>query len=259
MGFTYNDTNSKDMGLRARLVSWQVCGGLRNYTASIPGKYGVADFGADYDYREITVSCGIAPKQNFKSLVAVLDDISLWLDPTGGLKQLVIDDVPDRYFMARLNEKADCERLLVRSAGSFDLKFFCPDPFGYAVSDEEYTITTTGTHTVKRTKGNIASNPVYRIRGVVSPGGSNSITIATNGSQLKIVNAALAASETLVVDTGMMTAWVEDANGNVLRNALPYLRDLNFPALVVGSNTITVAANSATFTRLEIEAKSRWR
>lgn len=259
MGFTYNDTASADMGLKARLTSWQVCGGLRNYTASIPGKSGVADFGADFDYREINVSCSIAPKKNFKSLVAVLDNISLWLDPTGGLKQLVFDDVPDRYFMARLYEKVDCERLLVRSAGSFDLKFFCPDPFAYAVEDEEFTITATGTHSVRRTKGNIDSHPVYHIKGVITSGVSNYITITTNGSQLKIVNAALTAAETLVLDTDVMTAWVEDANGNILRNGLPYLEELNFPMLSVGNNTITVAANNATFTILEIQAKSRWR
>lgn len=259
MGFTFNDTASADMGLKARLTSWQVCGGLRNYTASIPGKSGVADFGADFDYREIIVSCSIAPKRNFASLVSVLDDLSVWLDPTDGLKQLVFDAVSDRYFMARLYEKVDCERLLVRSAGSFDLKFFCPDPFAYAVEDEEVAITSTGTHTVRRTKGNVASNPLYRIKGVISSGVSNHITITTNGAQLKVVNATLTEAETLVVDTDMMTAWVEDANGNILRNGLPYLSELNFPTLSVGNNTVAVAANNATFTRLEIEAKSRWR
>ena len=259
MGFTYNDTASADMGIKARLTSWQVCGALRNSTATIPGKYGVADFGADFDYREITVNCSIPPKRNFAALVSVLDDIALWLDPADGLKQLVLDDVPDRYFMARLNEKVDCERLLVRSAGSFDLKFFCPDPFGYAVADEEYTIAAAGTHTVTRTKGNIDSNPVYRIKGVITSGTNRHITITTNGSQLKVVNAALTAAETLVVDTDMMTAWVEDANGNILRNGLPYLEELNFPTLSVGNNTIAVAANNATFTSLEIQAKSRWR
>ena len=88
---------------------------------------------------------------------------------------------------------------------------------------------------------------------------SNYITITTNGSQLKIVNATLISSETLVVDTDMMTAWVEDANGNILRNGLPYLSELNFPTLSVGGNTIAVAANNAMFTSLEIQAKSRWR
>lgn len=59
------------------------------------------------------------------------------VDPVGGLKQLVLDDVPDRYFMARLNAAVECERLL-RSSGSFDLTFFCPDPFGYAIEDETF-------------------------------------------------------------------------------------------------------------------------
>lgn len=259
MGFSYNDTTSSSMGIKARLTSWQVCGSLRNSTAAIPGKSGVADFGAEFDYREIIVSCSILPKRNFAALVSVLDNLALWLDPTGGLKQLVFDDVPDRYFMARLSEKVDCERLLVRSAGSFDLKFFCPDPFAYAVQDEAFTIQETGSMTVTRIKGNISSRPVYRIEGVISPSANRYISVAVNGEEMKIVNATLASGEVLVIDTNMMTAYVEDAGGNVLRNGLPYLDELNFPVLEVGENTVTVTANNATFMGLEIQAKSRWR
>lgn len=170
-----------------------------------------------------------------------------------------LEEANSNYGRAGDALKVDCERLLVRSAGSFDLKFFCPDPFACAVEDEEFTISSTGSHTVRRAEGNAASNPVYRIKGVVSSGANRYITITTNGSQLKIVNAALSATETLVVDTDMMTAWVENANGNVLRNGLPYLSELNFPMLSAGSNTIAVAANNATFRSLEIQAKSRWR
>ena len=68
MGFTYNDITSKSMGLKARLTSWQVCGRLRNFTTTVPGKYGVTDFGADLDYREISVSCNIFPKHRFAAL-----------------------------------------------------------------------------------------------------------------------------------------------------------------------------------------------
>ena len=112
MGFSYNDITSKSMGLKARLTSWQVSGSLRNFTTTVPGKYGVTDFGADFDYREIVVSCSIFPRHSFSALVSTLDDIAAWLDPVGGLKQLVLDDVPDRYFMARLNAAVECERLL---------------------------------------------------------------------------------------------------------------------------------------------------
>ena len=90
----------------------------------------MTDFGADFDYREIVVSCNIFPRHSFSALVSTLDDIAAWLDPVGGLKQLVLDDVPDRYFMARLSDTVDCERLL-RAAGSFTLRFLCPDPDVY--------------------------------------------------------------------------------------------------------------------------------
>ena len=91
MGFSYNDISSNSMGLKARLTSWQVCGDLRNFTTTVPGKYGVADFGADFDSREITVECSIYPKRTFSALVSALDDIALWLDPVNGLKQLIFD------------------------------------------------------------------------------------------------------------------------------------------------------------------------
>ena len=258
MGFSYNDITSKSMGLKARLTSWQVSGRLRNFTTTVPGKYGVADFGADFDYREIRVACNIYPKRSFTTLVSALDESAAWLDPVQGLRPLSFADIPDRYFMARLNDAVDCERL-IRSSGSFELKFFCPDPFAYAVTDETFSITETGSHTIVRTLGNMESLPFYRIEGEMSPGANNYISITTNGSEMKIVNAALSANEALIVDTDKMTAYVTDAEGNTLRNGLPYLQELNFPTLAVGNNTITIETNNAALSGLHIQARSRWR
>ena len=78
VGFSYNDITSKSMGLEASLTSWQVSGSLRNFTTTVPGKYGVTDFGADFDYREIVVSCSIFPRHSFSALVSTLDDIAAW-------------------------------------------------------------------------------------------------------------------------------------------------------------------------------------
>ena len=94
---------------------------------------------------------------------------------------------------------------------------------------------------------------------MITAGASNYISITTNGSELKIVNATLSEGETLVVDTDKMTAYVVDENGETLRNGLPYLQELNFPTLVVGDNTVTVEISNATLTELQIEAKNRWR
>ena len=51
--------------------------GYRSDKMCIRDRYGVTDFGADFDYREIVVSCSIFPRHSFPALVSTLDDICL--------------------------------------------------------------------------------------------------------------------------------------------------------------------------------------
>ena len=189
--------------------------------------------------------------------MGVLDALAEWLDPKNGLKQLVLDDVPDRYFTARLSDAVDCERL-VKSSGAFDLRFVCPDPFGYAQTDESFVLTAAGSNTVTRIKGNTDSEPVYLLKGVISSSSSTYISLKTNNEELRVFG-SLASGETLVIDSGKVTAKIVNAQGATLRNGLPLLQELNFPILRKGSNTVDIAATGATFTELRIQAMSRWR
>lgn len=257
MGFTFNGVTSKSMKIRARLTSWQASPSLRNFYETVPGKAGVADFGCDSAERTVKVECSVFPQKNFPALVAVLDGMAEWLDPTKGQGQLILDDVPDRYFMARLSEAVDCERLL-RSAGQFTLSFICPDPYAYALTDETYIFSETGTHMAVRHTGNTDSYPVYALKGVISSGTSSYISIVTGGSELRVTG-PLSEGETLLVDSSLVTAKVVDASGNTLRNGLPLLAELNFPVLGKGHNTINISAVNSTFTELKIQAGSRWR
>lgn len=257
MGFIYGGISSQSMKIKARLTNWQTSPSLRNAFVTVPGKSGVADFGCDIAERIITVRCSVYPQRNFAELVAVLDSMAEWLNPVKGLKQLVLDDVPERYFMARLSESVDCERVL-RSAGSFDLRFVCPDPYAYALDDETFTISTEGGHVIERQVGNANSESVYFLKGVVTSSSSSYIDLITNGKELRVVG-PLAEGETLVIDTGLVTAKVTDAGGNTLRNGLPCLQELNFPILRKGINNIEITVGDATFTELKIQAQSRWR
>ncbi len=47
MGFLFNGIHSSAMGIRARLTDWRFIPAVSNYTVNIPGKEGVADFGAN--------------------------------------------------------------------------------------------------------------------------------------------------------------------------------------------------------------------
>ncbi|WP_094550139.1 distal tail protein Dit [Petroclostridium xylanilyticum] len=257
MGFIYNGISSQSMKIRARLTKWQVSPALRNSFETVPGKAGIADFGCDISERNIIIICSVLPQRSFAELVSVLDNVAEWLNPENGLKQLVLDDLPDRYFMARLSEAVDCERLL-RTAGSFELRFVCPDPYAYALEDEVFVLSETGLHELERVKGNADSNPVYLLKGLISTSSSSYISLITNGEELRIVG-SLSEGETLVIDSTMVTAKVIDETGGTLRNGLSSLQDLNFPILRKGVNNIEIAAANATFTELKIQAKSRWR
>lgn len=257
MGFVYNGISSQGMKIKARLTNWQASPSLRNSFVTIPGKPGVADFGSNITERIITVRCNIYPQHGFAALVEVLDAMAEWLNPEHGLHQLVLDDVPDRYFSARLTDAVDCDRLIL-SAGAFDLKFVCPDPHAYALTDESYTFTTTGAHEVRRFKGNTDSEPVYLIKGTIPSGTATYISLQTNDEELRVIG-ALASGETLVIDSGKVTAKVVNAQGETLRNGLPCLQELNFPVLQKDVNTVTVTAVGAVFTELKIQAMSRWR
>lgn len=258
MGFQYNGVHSKTMKIKAHLTGWQVVPSLRSNTETVPGKAGLADFGADSGERYIDVSCNIYPQRNFTELVGLLDRAAAWLDPTAGTKQLVLDDVPDRYFNARLSEAVDCERLL-RAAGAFTLRFLCPDPYAYALDDETFILSAEGNHEIEREVGNTDSEPVYLLQGVIPFGASSYVSISTDGAELRIIG-PLAAGEILVIDAGMVTAKVTDSAGNTLRNGLPCLQELSFPLLRRGMNTVEISAvGGASFTELRIQAKSRWR
>lgn len=258
MGFSFDGVTSKSMGIASRMAEEKRVPELKNHTIQVAGRDGVLDLGSSLSERVIGISCFIPPKRTMAGLLKCKDDIVSWLSPDKGVCALMLDTEPGRVYYARLQEGVAFERV-VRLAATFDLTFFCPDPYGYAAEDEVFSITAQGNHVVNRTLGNLYSNPVYRLKGILASGAGRYISITTNGVELKIANATLSGSETLVVDTAKMTAWVEDADGNTLRNALPYISELNFPTLDAGLNTVEVAASNATFTELEIQAKSRWR
>ena len=53
MGFSYNGISSQSMKIRAHLTGWQVSPTLRSNTETVPGKAGLADFGADSGERYV--------------------------------------------------------------------------------------------------------------------------------------------------------------------------------------------------------------
>ena len=212
----FDGTTSRSKKISMRVTSWQPIPVLRNNYVAVPGRAGVTDFGSTGAERIIEVQCSVFPQEDFAALVGILDDMAEWLNPDNGLKQLIIGDVPGRYYMARLSDAVDVERL-IRSSGNFTLRFVCPDPHAYAMTDETFTIASVGTHTVTRAVGNTNSEPVYYLHANIGLFGA--MRIRTNEDSFRLGHHVLRENETLIIDSGRVTAVIVNRqSGETLRN-----------------------------------------
>lgn len=252
MGFKYNGISSESMGIKTRMSTESRIPDIRNLTEKIAGKHGVFDFGETFSERKITIACFIPPGKSDSGLQQVKDSINEWLNPENGLQPLILDTAPDRLYYARLKDGFSYDRI-VRNTGTFELTFFCPDPFAYALEDEEYNLTHSAN--VTRNKGNRESAPVYQLTGVLLDE-AETIRVSVNNECMEIMG-PLQDGETMVIDAEDMTAKIVDADGNVT-NALGQMKTLVFPFLKVGSNAITIGVTKGSLTLLKISAKSRW-
>ena len=247
MGFKFNGKTSQSFGLATRMTRENRMPDFTNNTITVPGREGLFDFGETIGERKIEISCFIPPGKSDEDFLARKDEIIAWLNPDIGLCDLILDKEPNRVYRARLESGFSFEKA-VRNSCTFDLTFLCPDPYAYAENDETYEITETGEFSINRSLGNADSLPIYSLVADLAKG--KNAVITTNGSQLQI-NGVLADNEVLVINSALMTAKVTDADGNTLRNGLPLLESLNFPALKVGVNTITIEADSTTEVTLQ--------
>lgn len=252
MGFSFNGISSDSLGIKTRMSSESRIPDIRNLTDTIAGKHGIFDFGETFSEREIDIVCFIPPGKTAEGLLAMKDKINEWLNPDKGLCSLILDTAPDRQYYARLKDGFSYERI-VRNTGTFELTFFCPDPFAYAVNDENFSVT--NSTNVTRVKGNYDSAPVYEITGVLADS-SEKIRITVNEECLEVCG-PLVAGEKLLIDADDMTAKIIGIDGKEA-NALGHLTAFVFPYLKAGSNQITIGITKGSLTLLKINAKSRW-
>lgn len=252
MGFIFDGISSQKMGIDTRMSVEERIPDIRNNTDMVAGRNGVVDFGQTLGERKIEISCFIPPGNSEKSLLSLKDDIVSWLNPEKGLCELILDNQPGRKYYARLEDGVSFERL-VRTTGIFDLVFFCPDPFAYAVEDEVFKIS--GSQNVHRKNGNVSSHPIFEIKGELATK-EDTISVSVNGEKFT-VQGPLKKSETFVVNTDNMTAQIVSSGGEI-KNGLGHLVQLVFPYLKTGDNMITVGTDGGSLSMITLHAKSRW-
>lgn len=210
-------------GLKIPLVS-----NMKDTYESVPGRDGNILFPGWLDDKRMECTLGVRCARSER--IAKLREVARWLY-TKERKQLIFDDSPDVYYMAKVSGQVDVEHLqgisLVKVA-------FQAEPFAYSVnktsvskqitaSDKQITLVNNGTYDVF---------PVIK----VSNANTNSLSLALGNDKLNISN-ALQTSDILTIDCDEMTVLLNDTN--VLDKTTG-----TFLTLRPGKNVMTIEAQN---------------
>ena len=132
--------------------------------------------------------------------------------------------------------------------------FTTPDPYGYAIVDDTWNWTTTGSRTATLNKGNTGSRPTIEARAVLTA--AQTITITIDGTPVQVTG-PLTAAQKLRLDYTSMDFGIWNTAGTVKQtSAAPRMDRFDQLELPPGDSTIAVAT-TGTLTELTVRANSR--
>lgn len=250
-GFSFDGVHSSTYGIYLAKSPFLLLPELTNYFETIPGREGVLDYGSNYQQREIKLSCMVlaVSEQDLKKKSRA---IAAWLDPAKGLKRLIFDAEPDKFYLTRVTRGVQVEQ--IAKQGRFEVTFTAPDPYAYALDDQIFTYTQIGSYTFER-DGTAISYPKIEIKGMNTKG-SGIIRITLNGRGVGYTG-DLSSSELLVIDSDLLTAYKE-VNGQ-RTSAINDIDSVDFPVTKPGQNEVVITVQGvATVTEVKIYSRTRW-
>lgn len=212
--FKFNDINLAEMGISVIEHFPVPVSILREESQVIPGRDGEVTYSdGSYEGCEISGRIAIIPNENY-----TLDDIILALQGWG---KLMIPGVPDRYFIAKVNNIVPLNQFIRNQVYEIPITFKC-QPFGYLLSGYEEVTASSGKIT---NLGNVIAKPTFTCTA------NGSITITINDRVFRT-----SVSEGTIIDCELEE--VIDMTNNILTAS-----EGVFPYLDLGENTVTISGS----------------
>ena len=235
--FSFNGIESSEFDLVCRSVTRPLLPAAKVKRVELPGASGLYDWwGSEYATRNITMRIAYIGKDFFE-LRKRARDIAAWLGGPQTWTRLILNDEPDKYYLARVTSNLDLNTFF--EIGSAEVVFDC-QPFAYSITEE--------THTFGPTGGSFV-NPGTREINFRSPQGSKfsieltgswgSLSITLNGIRMTY---SVQGNGTLLIDSVNMEAML--GGENVFKNLggdYAY-----FFSVIPGDNTLTVSGLTGT-------------
>lgn len=211
---------------------------IRVHGVKIPGRPGIRFTESEMDEGNIEVDVRIIEKDRMQAQLQARHVAGLLY--TTEPKKLILRDQPTTYNLAMISGDTDFEKFL--HTGFSTLKFNCPDPLSYSLTE-------TVVNNIQGTT--ITNDGTYPAKGVltVKPGAVTDlkITLQQTGEYIYI-HGPLSKDDTVVINTE--EEWVR-LNGNLIMTRLDISSD--FFALPVGTSRITTSSGT-----IQIKYRKRW-
>ncbi len=232
--FSFNGIESSSFNLVCKSIKRPLLPEAKLKRVELPGSSGAYDF-EDHEYALRSLTMRITYEgTSFEELRSRARSIAAWLS-TSKWEQLIINDEPDKYYLAKVTPEIDLSTTL--EAGEAEIVFDC-QPFAYSVNESEFSFAATTLTNYE------FLNPGTRLINYRSPYGSkfvieiagswSTLSLSLNGSTLTYNEAGSAA--TLIIDNVEMEAYVGLVNKF---NSLDGDID-TFLSVIAGTNTLTV-------------------
>ncbi|QFG05695.1 distal tail protein [Bacillus phage 035JT001] len=240
-GITYNGIHSDDMAGVEVVTNYgkPLLPEMENRFVSIPMRDGVIDLG--YSFKEIAIPVSFYLRgENITDYFQKAERIAKWLN-TREVKPLILDAMPNRVYMARIQTQIDPERFA--SVGKAEVEFVVPDVAAYG-SEVAQAITQGEVYSYN---GTYKTYPTFTI--TVNEDVSF-LRLTLNGDKFILVNRSFTSGDIITIDTKKRK--ITSDEGTDLRPVLDVKTKWLF---IDGDYSFTL--NSSTST-IEIVYTERW-
>lgn len=230
--FIWNGTNSTTKKVGVKVLPPRFKPAERVELITVPGRNGyITQSEGVYESMTITVECWL--KQD-----ADIYDVINWLKGSGAL---IFSDDTNKMYEATIVNAIPFERVL-KQWREFVIQFEL-QPFCKGITLQSTTITSPTLTGSKTVGGNINTEPIITLTG------TGNFIITINGKAISLINVV----GSIVIDSALYNC--TESNGTINANNK---MSGEFPVLVPGNNTISIAIDSGAFTTLKLEYYDKW-
>lgn len=247
-GFTFDGEHSNDFNIYLEQKKIEALPESRDYEQQIFGLPGQYDFETQHDRRMITLTLTMLSEISRERLIDNIRKFAALIDPTKGYKQLIFDDEPDKYYLAKYTSSGNgAQQPFVtyeQWMGHVQIGFKCNDPFAYGIFPKEPSFSVSANQEVDVLNNGTYDTPLQI--SVTSDSNLSDFEIDLNGELMRFTG-TLPAGRVLKIDTGEMTYYMDQDN------ALQYWAG-EFPNLKPGVNTLSANKDM----NLGLSYRERW-